>query len=121
MLPRQIGLTKIYNLVHDPAVSDPEVEELREVHRRIDVAVRDSYGWSDLDLDPGFHQTSQGIRWTISPAAQVEVLDRLLALNHARYAEEVAQGLHAKGARKQAAARRRPRAAGPAQGDTLWS
>ncbi|HWR46642.1 MAG TPA: hypothetical protein VN327_03320 [Pseudonocardiaceae bacterium] len=43
-----------------------------------------------------FHDTRQGRRFTIAPDVQVEVLDRLLQLNHERYAEEVRQGLHAK-------------------------
>ena len=38
----------------------------------------------------------QGIRFTISETARREVLDRLLKLNHQRYAEEVTQGLHDK-------------------------
>ena len=45
----------------------------------------------------GFHETKQGVRYTISEAARREVLGRLLLLNHQRYAEEVARGLHEKG------------------------
>jgi hypothetical protein len=33
-------------------------------------------------------------RYTLSPVARQEVLDRLLELNHAHYADEVARGLH---------------------------
>jgi len=44
------------------------------------------------------------------PAARVEVLDRLLELNHERYAAEVAAGLHEK--KKPAATRRSKTAAG---------
>jgi hypothetical protein len=51
---------------------------------------------SPLDLGHGFHETKQGIRFTISEPARREVLARLLKLNHERYAEEVAQGLHEK-------------------------
>ena len=36
------------------------------------------------------------MRYTLGPAARTEVLDRLLELNHERYAEEVAAGLHTK-------------------------
>ncbi len=54
----------------------------------MDHAVAASYGWSDLDLNHGFHETKQGVRYTISEAARREVLDRLLALNHERYAQE---------------------------------
>ena len=32
------------------------------------------------------------MRWTVSPIAQVELLNRLLELNHARYADEQAKG-----------------------------
>ena len=62
----------------------------------MDNAVAAAYGWSDLDLGHGFHETKQGIRFTISESARREVLARLLKLNHERYAEEVAQGLHDK-------------------------
>ena len=56
----------------------------------------------------GFHKTPQGVRFTFNQAAWREVLDQLLALNHERYAEEVAAGLHEKkkgkgGKRKKAA------------------
>jgi hypothetical protein len=49
-----------------------------------------------LELAHGFHETKQGVRFTISEPARREVLQRLLKLNHERYAEEVTQGLHEK-------------------------
>jgi hypothetical protein len=66
---------------------------LRELHIQLDKAVATAYGWSDLDLGHGFHETKQGTRFTISEAARCEVLARLLKLNHGRHAEEVAAGL----------------------------
>ena len=62
----------------------------------MDNAVAAAYGWTDLDLGHGFHETKQGVRYTISEPARREVLARLLKLNHERYAEEVKQGLHDK-------------------------
>ena len=62
----------------------------------MDEAVAAAYGGPDLDLGHGFYETKQGTRFTISEAARREVLARLLKLNHERYAEEVAQGLHDK-------------------------
>ncbi|MGZ3625707.1 MAG: hypothetical protein ACXVB7_21710, partial [Ktedonobacteraceae bacterium] len=59
-----------------------------------------AYGWDDLVLEHGFHETKQGVRYTISEEARREVLGRLLQLNHERYAEEVKMGLHEKGGRK---------------------
>jgi hypothetical protein len=98
MLGRPLGLTKLYNQVHELAVTDEEIRRLREIHTEIDYATAQEYGWDDLDLDlgHGFHDTRQGRRSTIAPDIQVEVLDRLLELNHERYAEEVRQGRHAK-------------------------
>ncbi len=99
------GLTKTYNRFHDPGESDADIQKLRDLHVEMDNAVAVAYGWSDLDLGHGFHETKQGTRFTISEVARREVLARLLKLNHERYAEEVAQGLHDK-------AKGKPKAAG---------
>ena len=96
MLYRQEGLTKTYNRLHDPDESAAEVHTLRDLRVEMDKAVATAYGWSDLDLGHGFHETRQGLRFTISETARRKVLDLLLKLNHERYAEEVAEGLHDK-------------------------
>jgi hypothetical protein len=54
----------------------------------MDRAVAAAYGWDDLALGHDFHQTQQGVRFTLSEAARREVLGRLLELNHRRYEEE---------------------------------
>ena len=84
MLDRALGLTKLYNQVHDMAVTDPAIVAIREIHRQIDDAVMAAYGWSDLPLDIGHHRTKIGTRWTLSPEARFELLDRLLVENHRR-------------------------------------
>jgi hypothetical protein len=94
MLDRWEGLTKTYNRVHNPKEHSDDIARLRELHAELDHAVAQAYGWADLDLDHGFHDTRQGVRFTIGPAARVEVLDRLLELNHDRYRAEVERGLH---------------------------
>ncbi|MGI5207891.1 Eco57I restriction-modification methylase domain-containing protein [Spirillospora sp. CA-108201] len=114
----QPGLTSIYNLVHTPSVQDAAVDVLRQSHIEVDEAVRDAYAldeerepgirefeervastplpsWREIDLGHGFHETRQGVRFTISPQAQIDVLDKLLALNHYRYRQEEREGLHA--------------------------
>ncbi|WP_249019144.1 Eco57I restriction-modification methylase domain-containing protein [Conexibacter sp. S30A1] len=96
MLDRQEGLTRTYNRVHDPDEHADDIVRLRELHVQLDRAVRDAYGWSDLELGHGFHETRFGVRYTFAPAPRQELLDRLLELNHERYAEEVRRGLHAK-------------------------
>jgi hypothetical protein len=99
MLRRGLGLTKLYNLVNDPEISsasDTDVARMREIHVELDHVVRDAYGWSDLPLDHGFHTYRQMTRWTVSPAARVELLDRLLEENHRRAASQGSPppGLH---------------------------
>ncbi len=97
MVANSEGLTKTYNRFHDPAEKRPDILRLRDLHVQMDQAVAAAYGWQDLPLGHGFHDTPQGLRYTLSEPARREVLDRLLELNHQRYAEEVAQGLHDKG------------------------
>jgi hypothetical protein len=96
MLSRQEGLTTSYNRFHDRSEASADIGQLRALHVEMDQAVAAAYGWNDLDLGHGFHPTKQGERYTISESARRTVLDRLLALNHQRYAEEVAAGLHDK-------------------------
>lgn len=94
MIRNDEGLTKTYNRVHNPDDDSPGIAELRKLHVALDLAVGNSYGWSDLDIAHSFHDTPQGRRFTLGPVARTEVLDRLLKLNHERYAEEIAAGLH---------------------------
>ena len=108
MLARQEGLTKTYNRFHDPDESAADVRTLRDLHVELDRAVAAAYGWSDLPLGHGFHETKQGVRFTIAELARRDVLARLLRLNHERYAEEVKQGLHDKKGGKQSRSRTTP-------------
>jgi hypothetical protein len=96
MQTRAEGLTKIYNHFHNPDETAEDINKLRQLNIKMDNAVAHAYGWQDLDLAHGFHDTKYGTRFTLSETTRREVLDRLLALNHQRYAEEVAQGLHDK-------------------------
>ena len=91
MLRRELGLTKLYNLVNDPDTPDavdPDVARLRQIHSELDQVVMDAYGWGDVPLDHGFHTYRQMTRWTVSPAARVEILDRLLEENQRRAAAQ---------------------------------
>ena len=112
----EMGLTALYNEFHSDARADPDIVRLREIHVEIDEAVREAYvqdeardpairefeariasaplpSWREIDLARGFHDTPQGPRFTISPQARTDVLDKLLALNHYRHQQELASGL----------------------------
>ena len=85
------GLTDFYNKLHSEDISTDEIIEFRHMQIELDKCVAAAYMWQDIDLDHNFHETKQGIRFTISEAARREVLDRLLSLNHQRHAEEEAE------------------------------
>ncbi|HEU5025426.1 MAG TPA: DNA methyltransferase [Spirillospora sp.] len=118
MAARGLGLTSLYDAISSPGEDSPDVTDLREIHVEIDEAVREAYAldeerepairefeeriasaplpsWREIELGHGFHETRQGVRFTISPQAQLDVLDKLLALNHYRYEQERKEGLHA--------------------------
>ena len=139
MLNIQLGLTKTYNLFHSStittiAINDKDKQaaglvkhlekapntisfdeavkgiiKLRELHKEMDEAVLEVYGWHQDDpkwgkaiqLHHDFYEVdylpeNDRVRYTIHPEARKEVLKRLLQLNHERYAEEVTAGLHDK-------------------------
>ena len=119
MQARQEGLTKTYNRFHDRGEKAENIARLRALHVEMDQAVAAAYGWSDLDLGHGFHATKQGERYTLSEPARRTVLDRLLALNHQRYAEEVKAGLHDKKAKGKRMKAEGKKGVTPMQGELL--
>jgi hypothetical protein len=100
MLARQEGLTKTYNRFHNPEEHAADIVELRRLHVEMDTAVAAAYEWQELELGHDFHETAQGIRYTISESARREVLSRLLKLNHERWEEEQRQGMDETGKKK---------------------
>jgi hypothetical protein len=114
----QIGLTKLYNLVHHPDEHDARIGELRVVHKKIDESVARAYGWEDIDLNHDFRDVpylpeNDRVRFTISEEARIEILRRLSKLNRQQYGQEVEAGLH-KAAKKSAPSRKRAK---PGAGD----
>ena len=124
---RESGLTALYNDVHNEANHEADIAHLREVHVEVDAAAREAYAldeerepqvrefeariasaplpsWREIDLCHGFHETPQGTRFTISPQARIDILDKLRALNYYRYDQEVKRGLHNKKSRSNATA-----------------
>jgi hypothetical protein len=77
MRQRDLGLTQTYNLLAEASVSDPAVLELRTLHKSVDRAVLDAYGWPDVAL-PSPDQPAE-----IRDFEDI-VADRLFALNAER-------------------------------------
>jgi hypothetical protein len=94
MVERGEGLTATYNRVNDPEEESSDISRLRSLHVALDEAVAEAYGWDDVARGHGHYETRFDCRFTVSTEARDEILARLLEYNHARYAEEVAAGLH---------------------------
>lgn len=98
-LYNHLEVKKDGNISYEEAV--PLIFKLRELHKEMDEAVLEAYGWQDIQLRHDFYEVdylpeNDRIRYTIHPEARKEVLKRLLLLNHERYEEEIKQGLHKK-------------------------
>lgn len=60
---------------------------LRELHVEMEKTVK--YRWDDLELGLEFHETAQGLRFTVSESARWEILSRLLKLKYEKWKEEL--------------------------------
>lgn len=114
-LSLDIGLTDLYNCFHDPNSETFAFVELRKLHEQLDVAVRDAYGWNDLDLGHGFQAVpylpeNDRTRFAISEPARLQILRRLSSLNRERWQAEqdaAAAAHHDVDAAREAIARKR--------------
>ncbi|HYO93786.1 MAG TPA: hypothetical protein VER33_04710, partial [Polyangiaceae bacterium] len=66
---------------------EARVDELRRLHEAMDAAVRDAYGWSDLQV-PAYGTPVTPEERRALERFENEVIDRLFALNSERAAEE---------------------------------
>jgi hypothetical protein len=97
-----VGATTLYNSFHNPDDQGAAIVGLRELHRAMDRAVLDAYGWTDLPSDCEFildHEANDddssrkaAWRYRWPDGVHDEVLGRLLALNAERAAEEQRSG-----------------------------
>ena len=92
------GLTATYNRFHDPDETDPDIAELRCLHVKMDYAVRDAYGWTDVEVPP-YCPLTDADKAALA-AFEDEVIDRLYVLNAERAREEARLGLGKKGKKK---------------------
>ncbi|RYZ88000.1 MAG: hypothetical protein EOP06_11730 [Proteobacteria bacterium] len=98
----QAGLTKIYNLFHDPNEDSFEIRKFRELQTQLDLAVLNAYGWRDILPKYEFHldyaeddiegsssnKRKKPWRFRWDDSTRDEILSRLLALNAKRAEEE---------------------------------
>ncbi len=97
-LRQEIGLTELYNLINTRNVSISgsiinDLNQVRELHCKLDEAVLTSYGWNDILLKHEFYEIdflpeNDRIRFSIHPDARKEILKRLFILNQQLYIDE---------------------------------
>ncbi|WP_438006402.1 type IIL restriction-modification enzyme MmeI [Sorangium sp. So ce321] len=102
MLDENVGLTITYNRLKDPGNQEHRILELRRLHEKMDRAVLDAYGWTDVEVPPycppGDDDKKKLERF------EDEVIDRLFVLNAKRAEEEKLKGL-ASGAKQKGASK----------------
>ena len=93
------GMTKTYNRFHDPDERSPDILRLRELREKMDRAVLDAYGWTDVPTDCQFlldfeideeeyKRKKKPWRYRWPDEVRDDVLARLLALNGERAQSE---------------------------------
>jgi len=128
-----IGLTEIYNRFHSRECDAREIEDLRQAHVTLDVAVARAYGWQDLRLQRDWHSAAAGAdddedgsvesddevwRYAIGDEPREFLLARLLELNVVRAKEQAGRPPPA-GPGTPAAPGKKPRGRGKAKKPTL--
>jgi len=90
MIDTNQGLTKVYNALKDPAVSDPRVKRLRRLHIELDQAVVAAYAehtgdktWLDIEVPP-YTDPQTPAEKALHQTFEDEILDHLFALNEQR-------------------------------------
>lgn len=107
MVRNNQGLTDTYNRFHDPDERDSDILKLRELHAKMDRAVLDAYGWTDIptaceflldyeeEEDESNSRRKKPWRYRWPEEVHDEVLARLLDLNQKRHEAEILGGKHA--------------------------
>jgi hypothetical protein len=86
---REIGLTKLYNLVNAKSTKDSDIDSLRKLHEKIDREVAKAYGF---DIEIGEYELAefQGLlQWGPPSSQRIEILQLLLAENQRQHDEGV--------------------------------
>lgn len=77
-----VSPTKLYNMLDNPTVRDPMIDELREAQIGLDIASCRSYRWGNVDLSHGYEDLADVRRFTVPLFQRREIRARLLAENH---------------------------------------
>lgn len=98
LIDRNIGLTKLFNLLHNNSCNADDINNLRNAIINIDKEVINAYRFENINLEYNFHEQdylpeNDNIRYIFNSDTRKEILQRLLELNHKIHEEEVKAGL----------------------------
>ena len=107
MIANHVGMTSFYNIFHDLSHDSSQINDLRKKQEEIDLLVLKSYGWSDINLNYGYHSVpylplNDRIRFTLSEDARIEILQRLSQLNKNKSESKVSSNKKSNGNPKKA-------------------
>jgi hypothetical protein len=88
-IKRDIGLTKLYNLVNSQSCEDPDIKLLRALHEKIDREVIKAFG---LKIEIGEYELAEFkglLQWGPPASQRIEILQLLLAENQRQHSEGV--------------------------------
>lgn len=98
-----LSLNELAEATSDNGRSDDFAIEARALQQELLTQVLAAYGWQDISPQLSFYEILGAVRYTLSPEDRAVIVHRLMKLNHERYAEEVAAGLHDKKSKKASA------------------
>ena len=92
-LERDEGLTTLANRVDDPNEGAEDIVRMRTLQVALDEAVFAAYGWQELLVHHAFREIRGKLRYALDEPVAIEVVDRLLELNHQRHQLELSGDL----------------------------
>jgi hypothetical protein len=87
-----VGITELYNKVHDSTNADTNITTLRSRHVAVDRQTLVAFGWADIEPRYDFLSTPQGIKFTLDTRSRDVILDRLMLANHSALTGSTADG-----------------------------
>ena len=88
-LKKQIGMTNLYKLFHNPAVDDKDIIELRDLHKEID---RELHSLYEFDFEMGDYEFSEFknlVQYGPNKDDRIRILQGLLAENKRQHEGEI--------------------------------
>ena len=88
-LRRQIGITNLYKLFHNPLIVDEDINELRDLHKNIDKELHSLYGFDFEKGEYEFSEFKNLVQFGPNKDDRIRILQGLLAENKKQHEGQV--------------------------------